>query len=265
MLESTFVFLDGIGESTEQRLWEQGIDTWATFLASRTIPGIPRARKELYDATLRTAQHHLQHDNAKYFAQCLKPRDHWRLFETYRESTAFLDIETDGAPSSSGYITVVGIYGKHGMTALVHEKNLTHDRLDEELAKYDLLVTFFGSGFDLPYIRAKFPRLVLDHPHFDLCFAARRLGYKGGLKHIEAEFNLERPSNVEGLTGWDAVLLWNAWRAGDEAAGTRLLTYNEMDVKNLEPLAKQVFDELKQRYLPRNLSDNLRKRKSTIP
>ena len=39
---------------------------------------------------------------------------------------------------------------------------------------------FLDLGFDLPYIRAKFPSVVLDHPHFDLCFAARRLGYKGG-------------------------------------------------------------------------------------
>ena len=261
MLESTFIFLDGIGESTEQRLWDQGIDTWQTFLASPSIRGIPSARKELYDAELRTALHHLECGNAKYFAQCLKSRDHWRLFETFREKTAFLDIETNGAPATFGYITVVGIYGKQGMTALVHEDTLTHDRLCEELEKYDLLVTFFGSGFDLPYIRTKFPRISLDHPHFDLCFAARRLGYKGGLKHIEGEFDLQRPSNVEGLTGWDAVLLWEAWCAGDTDAGTRLLEYNEMDVKNLEPLAEHVFDELKQRYQQAHPPKYMRARK----
>ena len=261
MLESTFIFLDGIGESTEYRLWEQGINSWQAFLSTPSIRGIPSARKELYDAELRTAIHHLASGNAKYFAQCLKSRDHWRLFETFREKTAYLDIETNGAPAAYGDITVIGIYGRHGMTALVHEDTLTYDRLSEELAKYDLLVTFFGSGFDLPYIRTKFPRLILDHAHFDLCFAARRLGYKGGLKHIEGEFDLHRPSNVEGLTGWDAVLLWEAWCAGDSTAGARLLEYNEMDVKNLEPLAEQVFHELKQRYQPIGTPEYLKPRK----
>ncbi len=261
MLESTFIFLDGIGESTEQRLWEQGIDTWQTFLASPTVQGIPSARKELYDAELRTALHHLECGNAKYFAQRLKSRDHWRLFETFREHTAFLDIETNGVPAAYGYITVVGIYGKYGMTTLIHDDTLTYDRLCGELAKYDLLVTFFGSGFDLPYIRTQFPLISLDHPHFDLCFAARRLGYKGGLKHIEGEFDLQRPSNVEGLTGWDAVHLWHAWRGGDTDARMRLIEYNEMDVKNLEPLAELVFDKLKQRYQPMTTSESMRPRK----
>ncbi len=265
MLESTFIFLDGIGESTEQRLWDLGIDSWETFLASPSIPGIPSARKERYDAELLTARHQLQRRNAKHFAQCLKSRDHWRLFETFRDTTAFLDIETNGAPATHGYITVIGIYGKYGMTAFVHEDNLTHDRLDEEFAKYDLLVTFFGSGFDLPYIRAKFPQLTLDHAHFDVCFAARRLGYKGGLKHIEGELDLQRPANVEGLTGWDAVLLWEAWCEGDTDAGHRLLEYNEMDVKNLEPLAEHVFDELKQRYQPGKTPEYMRKRKTAEP
>lgn len=29
MLEHTFVHIPGIGKATEQRLWEQGIRTWA--------------------------------------------------------------------------------------------------------------------------------------------------------------------------------------------------------------------------------------------
>ncbi len=261
MLKSTFIFLNGIGESTEQRLWEQGIDSWETFIASPSVPGIPPARKELYDTELQTALHQLESGDATYFARCLKSRDHWRLFETFRHKTAFLDIETNGAPAVNGYVTVVGIYGSYGMTSLVHGDTLNHDRLNAELAKYDLLVTFFGSGFDVPYLRAKFPQLTLNHPHFDLCFAARRLGYKGGLKHIEAEFDLQRPSNVEGLTGWDAVILWEAWCAGDADAGTRLLTYNEMDVKNLEPLAEYVFDELKQRYQPIQSPEYMRQQK----
>ena len=134
------------------------------------------------------------------------------------------------------------------MTTLIQGETLNEVRLNQEFAKYDLLVTFFGSGFDLPYIRYKYPNVMLDHPHFDLCFAARRLGYKGGLKHIELEFDLSRPIDVAGLTGWDAVHLWQAWQAGDSQAGSQLLQYNEAAAKNLEPLAELLYDKLVQHY-----------------
>lgn len=248
MLESTFIFLNGIGESTEQRLWGHGIDTWSAFLGHPSIPYISPARKILYDQDLEQAVQNLSARNAKFFARLLKARDHWRLFKTFRSRTGFLDIETTGDPPETGEITLVGIYSNGIMTTLIQGESLSERRLNQELSKYDLLVTFFGSGFDLPYIRYKFPNVVLDHPHFDLCFAARRLGYKGGLKHIEIEFGLPRPMHVAGLTGWDAVLLWRAWRAGDSQAGAKLLQYNEADAKNLEPLAELLYDELFQDY-----------------
>ena len=139
------------------------------------------------------------------------------------------------------------------MKAFVQGENLNEQQLNLELAQYDLLVTFFGSGFDLPYIRAKFPGVLLDHPHFDLCFAARRFGYKGGLKQIELQLGFERSLDIEGLTGWDAVRLWQAWCIGDSHARTRLLEYNEADTKNLEPLAEFLYDQLVQHYWPGRL------------
>ena len=248
MLESTFIFLKGIGESTEQRLWKQGINTWETFLRHPAIPYISHARKTLYDQDLEQAEQNLNKGNAKFFGRLLKARDHWRLFKTFRSRTAFLDIETTGDPPETGEITLVGIYGHGRMTTLIQGESLNARNLKRELEKYDLIVTFFGSGFDLPYLRYKFPEVELDHPHFDLCFAARRLGYKGGLKHIEHEFGLPRPRQVAGLTGWDAVYLWQAWQAGDSQARARLLQYNEADVKNLEPLAELIYDRLVQHY-----------------
>ena len=251
MLESTFIFLKGVGEATERQLWDNGVETWSAFLAQPSIPGIPARRKTLYDTDLQHAAQQLAENNSRYFAQLLKSRDHWRLFNTFRSKTAFLDIETTGEPSEMGDITVVGIYGRGEMTTLVLGETLNEDQLSEELAKYDLLVTFFGSGFDLPYIRTKFPGVTLDHPHFDLCFAARRFGYKGGLKHIELELGLQRSMSIEGLSGWDAVRLWQEWCAGDAQARTQLLEYNEADVRNLEPLAEILYDQLVQHYYPR--------------
>jgi uncharacterized protein YprB with RNaseH-like and TPR domain len=246
MIQSTFILLNGIGEYTERKLWAGGVKNWQRFLDVPSVPGVSRARKPLHDEDLRIATDSLATGNARYFSSRLKLRDHWRLFETFRSRAVYLDIETTGGPPAYGEVTVVGLYAHDRMTSLVHGETLTHSRLQEELRAYDLLVTFFGSVFDLPYLRAKFPGLILDQPHLDLCFAARRLGYRGGLKHIEEEFGIQRSNDLQGLSGWDAVRLWEAWKRGHHPSRDRLLRYNEADVRNLAPLAASLCDQLAQ-------------------
>ncbi len=250
MITSTFVFLKGIGEATERALWARGITQWLTFRQCPSIPGIAPLRKRLYDEDLARAVHHLDQGHSRYFATCLKPRDHWRLFQTFRSRTLFLDIETTGWPPEAGDVTVIGLWAEGKMTRLVHGESLTEERLNEEFARHDLLVTFFGSVFDLPYLRAKFPGLLVDLPHLDLCFAARRLGLRGGLKQIEATLGISRAPDLDGLDGWAAVRLWNAWRRGRSQALELLLRYNEADTRNLEPLADLLYRQLAARYGP---------------
>jgi len=244
MLQSTFVLLKGIGEYTERRLWSQGIPDWQSFLAHTSPLGIGTGRKHLYNQEIAAAIHHLATGQARYFAHCLKPRDHWRLFETFRHKAVYLDIETTGEPHAIGDVTVVGLFAGGRVTQLVRGDSLSEARLARELSQYDLIVTFFGSVFDLPYLRAKFPGLVIDQPHMDLCFAARRLGLEGGLKHIEVHVGLDRPASLQGLDGWEAVRLWNEWRRGRAESLDLLLRYNEADVRNLEPLAELFYTRL---------------------
>ncbi|OQW62663.1 MAG: hypothetical protein A4S17_01360 [Proteobacteria bacterium HN_bin10] len=247
MLRSTFVILKGIGEHTERRLWESGIADWETFLAADAPLGMAQPRKTLYDADLTDALAHFHGGRGRYFAGRLKPRDHWRLYESFRQAAVYLDIETTGEPADAGEITVVGLYADGQVTQLVRGETLTADRLHAELSSRQLLVTFAGSLFDVPYLRAKFPGLALDLPHFDLCFAARRLGLKGGLKQIEPLVGLAREDTIRGMDGWEAVRLWHQWRRGDREARERLLTYNRADTVNLEPLAEHLFHRLRER------------------
>lgn len=250
MLQSTFVLLKGVGESTERRIWDSGIPDWQAFLARDSLPGIAPARKRSYDADIELAIRHLQEGHSRHFSRCLKARDRWRLFEAFRSQAVYLDIETTGGPPDYGEVTVVGLFAHGRMTSLVRGESLTEDRLAFELSKYHLVLTFFGSVFDLPYLRAKFPRVVLDHPHIDLCFAARRLGLGGGLKRIEALLGIQRLADLQGLDGWDAVRLWQAWRRGEAPALDLLLRYNEADTRNLEALAELLYRRLAERYGP---------------
>jgi uncharacterized protein len=244
MIESTFVLLQGVGDHTERRLWSSGVPDWDRFLQLSSVPGIGRERKRLHDEHLRVAASRLAARDARYFSGRLRTRDHWRLYETFRARAVYLDIETTGGPAAYGDITVVGLYANGRMTTLVKDQTLTERRLREELAQYDVIVSFFGSVFDLPYLRRKFPTLSLEQPHIDLCFVARRLGLQGGLKHLEVELGIPRALDLQGLTGWDAVRLWQESIRGREGSLDLLLRYNEADCRNLEELADTLCSRL---------------------
>jgi uncharacterized protein YprB with RNaseH-like and TPR domain len=250
MLTSTFVLLKGIGPATERRLWQDGIADWSAFLTRPVIPYISSMKKSWYDDALTTAQSRLAGGGADFFRCCLKSRDHWRLFNTFRHRALYLDIETTGQSARQGEVTVVGLYQNGTHYSLVRGDNLTEERLHEALEQTDLLVTFFGSVFDIPYLQTAFPGVNFRKPHFDLCFAARRLGLQGGLKWIERELHIHRDPAIEGLDGWDAVRLWHQWCGGDETALDLLLRYNAADARNLEPLAELLFQQMVARYGP---------------
>lgn len=241
---STFCLLPGIGRTTERRLWQEGITLWSDFLAASSIRGISASRKTLYDGDISKAQAHYIQDDARYFGVALPQREHWRLYEWLRERAGYLDIETD----SYGHITVVGCYGHGEFTSLVRGESLNARQLADELSKYDLLITFCGTTFDVPMLLAQFPNLPLDQPHMDLCFVGRQLGYRGGLKAIETQLDIARAADLQGLNGHDAVLLWNRWRHSHDAnARERLLGYNEADCVNLERLADTFYCEMVRR------------------
>ena len=244
MLTSSFIFLPGVGPVTERRWWQEGTLNWTQFLAQPAIPGLSTARKRWYDDELRTAQSSADQGRLDELAARFPRREHWRLYGTCRSRAGYLDIETTGASPEEGDVTVVGLH-HHGRTlSLVRGETLTAERLQAELDHCDLLVTFFGSRFDIPYLCAKFPGLRLPPWHFDLYIAARRLALQGGLKHIEQTLGIERSESIRGLDGWDAVRLWFQWNHGDMVARDRLLAYNRADTEHLVLLADRFAEDL---------------------
>ena len=132
---------------------------WRQFLETPTALGIGPSRKALYDREVEQAWDDFQGAQWRRVAKRFKAAHHWRLFETFRARTVFLDIETNGYPAGEGEITMVGLYGNHTMTTLVRHQNLTLDRLEEELSNYDLIVTFFGSGFRSAVFAGELPSI----------------------------------------------------------------------------------------------------------
>lgn len=249
MIRRTFLILPSVGRVTERSLWEQGIRNWDDFLAVEKPKGFSRERKARLDPHLEEADELLQKDQTGYFTKVLPSREHWRMFDRFEEDTAFLDIETDGL-SSDATVTVVGVHRNHETRTLVRGRGLNSESLKKTLDGCKLLVTFNGSSFDIPMLEYRFPFAIPNIPHFDLRHTCARIGLKGGLKSIERQLGMARPKEVDYVTGEQAVYLWHLWeRKGRENALKLLTRYNAEDTENLKPLARHVYDCMRQKVV----------------
>jgi len=237
MLQRTFIHLPGVGPRRETHFWRQGLATWEDFLAARRVQGLSRGRLDWLKTELTGSLDHLS--DATYFAHRLDPVEHWRLYRQFRPRTAYLDIETYGKAWPGLLVTVAGLYDGRNLRQFVQGFNL--QEFPQALSEFDLLVTFNGTQFDLPVLKAYFPGLSLPPAHVDLRFLMARLGFKGGLKKIEPRFGIHRPKSVDGMDGYAAVLLWQRYQRGDKGALDLLLSYNREDVVNLEVLMDGAF------------------------
>ncbi len=244
MLEHTFIHIPGIGPKTERHLWRHGILTWSNFLSSQETP-LPPARDALIRENLRASLEN--RGSIQFFAERLSPADLWRVFEHFKHRAVYLDIETSGLYQGVDEITVIGLYDGRMVKTFVRGINL--DEFESEITSFELVITFNGSQFDLPFIRRQFPTISLPPAHIDLRFFLRRLGYRGGLKAIERSFGLCRASEIEGMDGYEAVLLWKAYQWGDDGALDRLILYNTADIVHLKPLMERGYQEMKAQLL----------------
>jgi hypothetical protein len=247
MLKRTFIHLPKVGPRREAHFWRQGIETWEDLLAAQRIYGLSRERVKLLKKDLRESVEFVA--DPGYFGPRLAQNEHWRLFRNFPR-VGYLDIETTGTFWPGLLVTVVGLYDGVAMRQFVQGYNLKE--FPAALKDLDLLVTFNGTQFDLPVLRAYFEDLALPPLHVDLRFLLARLGYRGGLKKIEPRFGIHRPAEVNGMDGYMAVLLWQRYQRGDRTSLDLLLKYNREDVINLEVLMEQAFEMQRERLLPGN-------------
>lgn len=247
MIKNTFCILDGIGEKLEKRLWKEGILTWRDFTDADSMLGFSNEKKRLFDESLFHDIAELSIGNAQYFDKRLKRREHWRLFDFFKDNAVCLDIETNGfQPCNGGYVTVVGLYDGYDYKCLIKGENLTTENLNKELERYKCLITFYGAAFDIPFLLRTFKGVKFNIPHFDLCFAAKRLKLNGGLKKLEQGLGIEREESVKGLDGYDAVKLWEFAKRGSSEALDLLIKYNREDTVNLMQIASILYERLRQ-------------------
>ncbi|MEW6742382.1 MAG: ribonuclease H-like domain-containing protein [Planctomycetota bacterium] len=176
-----------------------------------------------------------------YFAERLPNAQQWRLFPDFRHRVAYLDIETTGLSGDFDEVTTIAIYDGQAIHTYIQGENL--ERFPKDIRHYDVLVTYNGKCFDVPFLEAFF-RMKLPQVHLDLRYILKRLGFTGGLKGCERKLGLHRGA-LEGVDGFMAVLLWGEYKneASARALDT-LLCYNVQDVLSLEVLLVKAFNLL---------------------
>lgn len=249
MLTSTFIHAPGIGLQTERKIWESGIYSWEKYLAKHETLDIAKSKKALIYPCIEESVRRLGAKDHRYFASVLPAGEHWRAVGEFGDKLGYLDIETTGC-NRDDTITVIGLYDGTEMHTFVQGKNL--EDFPEAVSHYNMLVTFFGSGFDLPVIRRAFPGIDLSHLHIDLCHVMRRLGFTGGLKHIEHELGINRSEETDGMSGFDAVRLWHEYKRGSTEALELLLHYNREDVVNMQNLLGYACRGMLDKLMPPN-------------
>jgi uncharacterized protein YprB with RNaseH-like and TPR domain len=248
VIRSTFLHLPGIGPATEATLWRRGIRDWSDLAATLPAGSTATFRASGLGRELAASERALSERDAAWFGRRLPEAEHWRLYEgPWEQRTAFLDIETTGLSPYAGIVTAVTVHGGGATRTFVAGEDL--EELPAYLRRFPLLVTFNGRHFDVPFLEACFPSLVVPPVHIDLRFVFYRLGLAGGLKRIEQRLGIGDRSGVEGVQGLDAVRLWQEYRRGNRSALDKLVRYNRADTVNLEPLLRYATGELTRRLL----------------
>jgi hypothetical protein len=190
-------------------------------------------KRDLIHQCLEDSKNQLATGNPRRFAEKIPAKQHWRFFPEFRESTAYLDIETTGLDSWNNEITTIALYDGKEVFTYVQGQNL--DAFEEDIQRYRVIVTYNGKCFDVPFLESYF-RMKIPQVHIDLRYLLRSLGYTGGLKGCEKKAGINR-QELEGIDGYFAVLLWQDYqRTNNEKALETLLAYNIQDVVNLETL-----------------------------
>jgi uncharacterized protein len=231
MLKNTFQHIPGIGEITEEKIWDLGILSWDSF--RHPYPDmLPEGKISIIERYLKESEKHLSKNDPAYFSGLIPSGLQWRMFPEFRDLAVYLDIETTGL----GYydsITTIALFDGRSISWYINGQNL--DDFVKDIFKYRLIISFNGKSFDIPFIE-RFFSIKLDHAHIDLRFVLSSLGYKGGLKACETALGIDR-GDIKGIDGFFAVLLWNDYLKNENQKSLEtLLAYNIEDVVNLEKL-----------------------------
>lgn len=261
MIQNSFIHFPGIGVKRERLIWKKGILSWGDFInKTRQLQYRLDKNKILY--CIKTSLNKLNENEVSYFYNKLPSSEEWRLFKEFQNHCLYLDIETNGGDSFSGFITTIATFDGDDIKYYVNGENL--DEFVTDVLDYKILITYNGKTFDIPFIENYF-NIQLNHAQIDLRYTLASLGFRGGLKSCEQQLGLKR-YGLDGVDGYLAIHLWNDYyyNANQKALET-LLAYNIEDCiilerlmqisynRKIDSLGFENFEKIPDRRIPDNI------------
>ena len=164
-----------------------------------------------------------------------------------------LDIETSNLDANAGFMVSWAIQNaanEERVSDLITSKEITQGFGDDKrilvslvdaMKKFDVLLTFWGTGFDVPFMRARALGQGIEFPrygsiaHLDLFYACRSL-LKLHRRSLQAATEF---LGIDGKTHLD-LKVWNKGRVGHNPSLEYILDHNIADVDILAKLWKIV-------------------------
>ena len=185
----------------------------------------------------------------------------------------YLDIETDGLKADFSTMLSWCIKERNGdiKYSVITKNELFNGSADknlikscvEELKKYDIICTYYGKMFDIPYLRAKSFHYGIEFPGFTTDYFMTKNGKtvartNSDVYHfdiyflVRSKFSLSRKSlenvcdylGIKGKTKLDPEI-WRRGKYGDPSALKEILSHNKQDVIILESLHKKIENQAK--------------------
>lgn len=229
--------IEGISEALEKHNWELGIVSQEDLRQNANL------QYSIFDKNpVDLSINALKNNDIEYYINNLDKKDYYRVAFSYPKKVMFLDIETTGLSKVYSYITMIGWYKNGVYKCWLHGNSF--DKLIKDLLDVEIVITFNGTLFDLPFIGVKQEELhyvLKSKAHIDLRFLAKRYNYTGGQKKIEDELGFVRPNDMEGIDGKEAVSLWYRFLKGDKGALDKLVFYNYNDIAGMIYLFNYIF------------------------
>lgn len=182
----------------------------------------------------------------------------WYAFPGYR--IGYIDIETSGFDADYGTMLCWAILDKY--TGEVFYDKITKEDIDknpaspdnrivralvDKMKEYKILVGYYSTRFDLPFIRTRaFANKIKNFPnfgdiyHFDLYYVVRN-------KFKLSRNSLERVCELLGISGKNHIKMdyWRKAIYGDEKAINYILDHCVRDVRILEQLHDKIIFQTK--------------------
>ena len=171
----------------------------------------------------------------------LEIRNRERLESLHEERVSVFDIETSNLKADVWYMLSWAMYYPNEdrmVSDVITKRDVTSLRLDKRICKtlvneiegLDLLLGFYSTRFDIPYVRTRSLMNGGSFPgygtlrHIDVFYAARGkvATRRKSLGIIAEALGLQEKTH-------EPLAVWNKARLGDKEALAKLLAYNEND------------------------------------